>query len=99
MRSDIVPTAKVPELSDDPAGHQMHGAGIVSPCAKVRAAEVPTRSGSGGLAKWWLGEADVCSPIWNVCSAKRRHGRAAFPVVRLRSLRMRLLGAASETVV
>lgn len=42
------------KLSDHPVGRQMRGGGIVSPCAKVRAAEVLTRRESGGLAKWRL---------------------------------------------
>lgn len=54
MRSDIVSTVMFPELSDDPAGRQIRGAGIVSPCAKVRAAEVSTRPERGELAKWRL---------------------------------------------
>jgi AraC-like DNA-binding protein len=54
MRSDIVPTTMFPELSDAAAGRQMRGAGMVSPCAKVRTAEVPTRPESRGLAKWRL---------------------------------------------
>ena len=54
MRSDVVRSAMSPEFSDDPAGRQKRGAGIVSSCAQVRAAEIPTRSESGGLAKWRL---------------------------------------------